>query len=123
MTQPARHDQADYYVRDDEDIEAAAAVVQHGGLHLTVFQEETGELMLRFAADASARLCDFATIQELAPFAKLEPNMDGILRKTVDSYLRDANGESEQCTPLEHALLHGYTLNQAISMYTRVIER
>lgn len=57
--------QADYYVRDDEDIELAAGVVQDAGLHLAVFQTENGEVMLRFAADISAQLIDFATTQEL----------------------------------------------------------
>lgn len=52
-------------MRDDEDIELAAGVVQDAGLHLAVFQTENGEVMLRFAADISAQLIDFATTQEL----------------------------------------------------------
>lgn len=51
------------------------------------------------------------------PFTKLEPNLDTILRKTVNTYLREGDGEASACTPLEHALLHGYTLNHAIFMY------
>ena len=37
----------------------------------------------------------------------------------IGNYLGDAEDQREGFTPLEHAIVYGYSLNSAISLYTR----
>eukprot|EP00038_Savillea_parva_P007986 m.173822 g.173822 ORF g.173822 m.173822 type:complete len:167 (-) comp13744_c0_seq1:244-744(-) len=110
---------AQYYVQDHEELDDVVADVHAAGLVLSAYQDENGEEMVRFAADPDVKLGDLVSWNELLPFTKLEPNLETILELRIGNYLGDAEDQREGFTPLEHAIVYGYSLNSAISLYTR----
>eukprot|EP00037_Helgoeca_nana_P023579 m.245181 g.245181 ORF g.245181 m.245181 type:complete len:167 (-) comp26396_c0_seq1:2194-2694(-) len=110
---------AQYYVHDDEELDDVVAEVHANGLVLSAYQDENGAEMVRFAACPDTRLGDLVCWNELMPFTKLEPELDTILQLRIENYLGSAEDQRDGFTPLEHAIVYGYSLNNAITLYTR----
>mmetsp|Transcript_24628 Transcript_24628/g.64202 ORF Transcript_24628/g.64202 Transcript_24628/m.64202 type:complete len:165 (-) Transcript_24628:64-558(-) len=108
---------AEYYVQEHEDIDDVATAVNAAGLAAAAFYDEFGDEMIRFAANPDTKLRDLVSCTELLPFEKVEPHLDEILELQIGDYLGDGNEGRACSTPLEHAMVHGYSLNKALAQY------